>query len=473
MGPDTCRATIALAVAAALLTGCGGPADDANLGGGAGADEVEVGGSGAGGLVACDELSTVAAPEERYADEPVYVANEMPVEQVGAWAAQQPGFEELWIDRDRNGWITVGFSQDAQARQAEIEERFPGEGVVAVELEHTAEELEALQRRVVEELSFDVGSDRGVPRGAVSIDMGSMTDERLEEIAGRFGDEPVCISGTDPAQAPPEGPQQTDGDGWRLLAVEQDAGQSYHTAIATDEDQYVQLWRDIGLGAERPEVDLDAHVVIHFGAVYGSGCENLRLDDVVVDASDALVHADIVLPDAPPACAADANPYAFVVAVPRDRLPRGPFALQLGAGDPPPGAPGERTYVEVDLSAPGAVAASDDVRTATPEDLGVTEGAGHLVEPGGVIEPGFEAHMEFYVHCGAQWLGEINGQVWRTDEVADDPGNVPPAWSEVATDEVLEVELLLETGSPPTLTATANDHSIDYKPTNQPQPGCD
>jgi hypothetical protein len=39
------------------------------------------------------------------------------------------------------------------------------------------------------------------------------------------------------------------------------------------------------------------------------------------------------------ACTDDANPTAYVVALQRDRLPAGPFVVQLGPQDPPGGAP--------------------------------------------------------------------------------------------------------------------------------------
>ncbi len=112
---------------------------------------------------------------------------------------------------------------------------------------------------------------------------------------------------------------------------------------------------------ERPDVDFDAEIVVWFGAVYGSGCENQRQDDVVIDREQALVHAEIVLVDPPGGCNDDANPRAYVVAVDRELLPAGPFAVQLGSDDPPGGAPEERTLVDVDLSVPGSVAAADEV----------------------------------------------------------------------------------------------------------------
>ena len=77
-----------------------------------------------------------------------------------------------------------------------------------------------------------------------------------------------------------------------------------------------------------------------FGAVYGSTCP-IRLDDVAVvtDHEPALVHAVTVVPGGTGACTADANPHAYVVAIERERLPAGPFAIQLGPPTRPPGRP--------------------------------------------------------------------------------------------------------------------------------------
>lgn len=419
-------------------------------------------------LARCDEIERAEAPEDRYADEPVYVANEMPVEQVRDWAADQPGFADVWIDRERNGWVTVAFTENVAARQAEIDERFPDDGVVAVEVERTREELERLQDRVHSELSFPHGSGSDVTRGAVMINVGELTEERLDEVAERFGDEPVCVEGADPADVA-EGPQQTEGDGWWLLASEKDAGQPYRTGIATDEASYVDLWEEAGVAEDRPEVDFETEVAIWFGAVYSSGgCDDLRLDDVVVDREAALVHADIVTLGSPPGCNDDANPHAFLVAVPRDRLPEGGFALQLGASEPPPGVPEERTMVEADLTEPGAVADPEDLRQATIEDLDSEPG---LLQPGDIAEPGFPMPYKLYVHCGADWLGPLNDVMWRTDEI--EPGQVPDAWAD-AVDDTEHIVLTVEIDTEPArLTAEAGGHTVIYEPTNEDPPGCD
>src|SRR3989304_7392 len=76
----------------------------------------------------CETVERVSAPAGWYRDAPLYVANEQPTEEIRAWAADRPAFEEIWIDRDHLGWITVAFSADAEARPAGRGGEVPGGG---------------------------------------------------------------------------------------------------------------------------------------------------------------------------------------------------------------------------------------------------------------------------------------------------------------------------------------------------------
>jgi hypothetical protein len=419
----------------------------------------------------CQTVEAISAPAERYRDAPIYVANEMPVEKIRAWAAGKPGFEEIWIDRDHAGWITVAFSVDAETRQAELEERFPDVGVVAVGVDWTMADLEELQRRVGDEIGplFPIGSGISVTQGVVAIGVGVLKEERVAAIEERFAGERVCLEGADPADVPAEGPQRQQGDGWRLLADEQGVGEAYRTGIASDQASYGKLWREIGLSGEPPPVDFESEVVIWFGAVYGSSCPNLRLDDVVIDQQQALIHAEIVLVDAPMACTADANPHAYLVALERATLPAGPFAIQLGADDPPRGAPEERTVVDVDLSRPGAVAGPGDVHAdpSLPEP--------DFLESGEFIEPEMgNDPYRLYVHCGIEWLGRFNDVAWRTDVPDGTLDFIPKAWrGSVDEKQTIELSITLRTEPEPVIRATANGHTVIYRPTTEQPPGCD
>jgi hypothetical protein len=271
------------------------------------------------------------------------------------------------------------------------------------------------------------------------------------------------VAGRDPGAEPSPSEQQAGGDGWRLLADEL-GGATYRTGIAADEEGYGRLWDEIGLPLPRPAVDFETEVAIWFGAVFSSSCPDIRLDDVVVDAAERLVHAEIVHVDRAEACTADANPRTFVVAVERTTLPEGPFSIQLGRGDPPPGVPEERTVVAADLRRPGAPLPPELVGP----DPDLVEPPEQVVDDGDLIEAGSPVGYRFHLHCGPEWLGPLNDVLWRSATT-----DTPASWrSALDDDESLVVELLLEV-DPPTLRATANGHTIVYEPTAEEHPGCD
>lgn len=415
-----------------------------------------------GQFPACDEIPRIEAEPAFYRDQPIYVANEMPVEEVRAWAEGQAGYQGIWIDREHNGWVTVSFSEDVDARQADLEELFPDVGVVAVKAPDGATDLAALQTRIGEvllEITDSFASGTYEDKGVVAISLTRVTPEISMALTENFTGDPICLDVPDPASLPIPGPQPDGGDGWRLLVDEYPMGEAYRTGIAYDQPSLADLWEAIGLDGPLPEVDFETEVVIWFGAVYGSSCPNLRLEDVVV--AGATVHPVIVLPDAPIACTADANPHAYVVAFDRSKLPQGPFQIQLTDQDPPGGAPEERTVVNTDLSVPGSVVRPGEVGPdTTPPDS-------YFVESGDYIEDGFPQVYRLYTHCGTGWLGELNGINWRTDQPT------PSAWKIDPSTQTVDVEVLLSTGPPPTLTATMNGATVTYEPTSEQLPGCD
>jgi hypothetical protein len=66
----------------------------------------------------CYESPLPAADPALYRDTPKYVGNEMPADAVREWASQYPDFVDIWIDRDHNGWVAAGFTDDVADRQA-------------------------------------------------------------------------------------------------------------------------------------------------------------------------------------------------------------------------------------------------------------------------------------------------------------------------------------------------------------------
>ncbi|MPV38372.1 hypothetical protein [Georgenia subflava] len=417
------------------------------------------------GTVLCENLEPIRAPDSAYRDEPVYVGNEQPTGQVRAWAQQQPGFEDLWLDRGRNGWVTVAFAGDVAQLQAEIEERFPDDGVVAVEVERTTAELRDVAERVAPVIvdvglahaDLDPGHLVDLRHGVVSVDLGFLLEERLA-LLEPFAADPVCAQGAPASEYVPPGPQPTAGDGWRLLGADR-TGENWRTGVATTPEQYAALWAQAGLTGRPPEVDLGHEIVLWFGSVESSSCPN-RLDDVVV--SGDLVHPDIVAPTESGGCTDDAGVHAYVVAVERAVLPVGPFMVQLDGSPSWASEPLEQTVVDVDLSAPGATAADDEI--GPDEDFRPVYPP---ADTGSYVEVGLPVNYLLPVDptCGVERLGELNGVQWLSEQGRD----VPAAWQELVTDGALTVEATVE-DLPATLTATAGGTTLTYRPLRSTDP---
>jgi len=404
----------------------------------------------AGILPTCYESALPAADPSLYRDTPKYVGNEMPAEAVQEWASQYPDFVEIWIDRDHNGWVAAGFTGDVADRQAEIEEMFPGEGVVAVHLDWTEADLSDLERRVSAELGGVVellGTSVDALRGYVNVVIPVLDDDSLQAIADRFPDERICVEGLEPEDVVPPGTQPAAGDGWRLLYEEDEVGDVYRVGIAWDHASLSELTGEIpGLGDIDLDVDFNSEIVVWFGAVHGSSCPNLRLDDVVVDGD--FVYAEIVNTDNALACTDDAIPQTYLVGVERSRLPAPPFYISLDGG-----TIGDRLRVEADLREAGSTAASDQVSAAPvgsePEGSGV------------IIETGYPWEYTVDLSCGFEAIGEINSFHWATEEP------IPDVWLETsAGSESVVVEVLLNEGPEPTLELSYRGETVVYKPTH-------
>ncbi len=421
----------------------------------------------------CSDVPEIVIPADRFGDEPVYVGNEQPTDALRAWARQQPGFEDLWIDRDHLGWVVLAFSEDATGRQSDLEREFPGVGAVAVDVDWHRQDLERLQERAIATNGLVQGSGIDIKRGVVSMEIGLLEPAKLARIERLFAGEPVCISGIDPATLPAQGLQPQAGDGWRLLGEDR-VGPPYRTGIAADRASLRALWKRTRLDGRPPAVDFEQEVAIWFGAVYGSSCPAIRLDDVIVDQDAALVHALIVQTEPVTFCTDDANGHAYVVALDRDRLPAPPFRIQLQAADPPPGATKEITLVEADLRVPGSVPGPGEVRTIRPPE------EPWILRSGDIMETGFPAPYLLDTRCGVEWLGQLNGIWWRTEVPAGSSDWVPDAWRpSVAADGMLEVSVLLRDMNDPAVTdgrpraeATANGETVVYHAGTEPRPAC-
>jgi len=412
----------------------------------------------------CSDVPDLAAPPEAYRDEPIYVFDR-PVAEVEAWAESQPGYEDIWTS-DRLGWIAVAFSRDAEARQRDLEEKFPDVGVVAVPVERTKAELEALAFRLQRELApllaeYDmIGVGGSVIQGVAYLHVGVLTEELRREIERRFSGEPLCVSARDPAKLPAPGPQPDEGEGWRLLADQDGGAGQERVGLAASAAGLDELRARTGLDAPVPEVDFGDHVVIWFGVTYSGSCPDIRLDDVVVDG--AVVYPEIVNLNTELDCTADANPHTYVVALKRSRLPSGPFAIQLEAETPSYAKPEQRLLVDADLSQPGAVPEPGAVRPdaslsePTPDESGLT------------AQPEISHLYRLDTRCGIEWLGEVNGVAWRTDE------KMPDEWQNaVEASGGLNVSITMHIEPKTVIKTELNGKTVVYKPTAEEIPDCD
>ncbi len=414
----------------------------------------------------CDAVPPIAAAEGLYRGAPIYVANEMPTDAVLAWAQAKPGFQAIWIDREHRGWVTVAFNGDVTARQTELAAAFPGEGVVAVSVEWTMAQLEALQQRVMRDGRPHVSGSGIRPNyGVVSIFAGVLTPATVATIQSKFGGQRVCLEGIDPDDVPPEGPQPQAGEGWRLVADEDETGGPYRTGIAVDAASMRALWNEIGLAGELPDVDFETEVVVWFGAVHGSSCPRLRLDDVVVEGG--LLFAEITKFEFG-GCTADAIGHAYVVAIERSKLPKGRFTIQLEGGERPSGVVAEElTIVDADLTVPGSTLPAGASLTPPP----VVDEA--RVESGGWVEPDVEWRFRLSILCGIEWLGEVNGVTWRTDVPAGEGAFVPSEWqAAIEPDGTIDLGITLRVEPEPGIEAVAEDHTVNYRPSADAAPAC-
>jgi hypothetical protein len=401
-------------------------------------------------LLRCDEVPLLTADESSYRDTPKYIGNEMPVEEVRRWASRFPDFVDIWIDREHNGWVTVAFTEDVSDRQADIEAEFPGDGVVAVQIELTEEDLIDLQNEVVEGLQGVVeilGAWTDVVRGHVNVQIPVLSEESLTAIAELFGDEPICVEGLPADQFVDPGPQPETGEGWRLIYEQKHAGFPYMTGLAWDPDSFHTLLEDIeGIDEIDADVQFENQVVIWFGAVFGSSCPNIRMDDVIVDGDT--IYPLIVDTDNSFACTSDANPHTYLVGLDRSRLPEPPFYVQIY-----PDLDFDRLRVDADLRVRGS--------TADPGEVGPDPNppGPEPERSGAIIEIGYPWQYEIDLACGWEWLGEINSYQWVAAT------SIPDSWTEATQGlSTVTVEVTLNQGdSDPFVEVAFDGQSVIYE----------
>jgi hypothetical protein len=266
------------------------------------------------------------------------------------------------------------------------------------------------------------------------------------------GDDPVCIDGWEPGQLPPEGPQPDGGDGWRYLGEVDLPRLLFSPRLAADPASWTALWLELGKGAE-PLVDFDSEIAVAVEIGHSSSCPETRLDDVVVD--HTLVYPLVVYTSSQHLCTLDYVPRTYFFTVARERLPAPPFQI---ASDPDP--PGH-TRVDADLSKAGTVPGPGEVtevsvpprRTATSFPL--------------IVGTGYPWEFTLELACGVERLGKVNFYYWRTKTTV-----VPDGWIEAAAEGLVDLDLLLEEGSPPKLTLSGHGASFEYRIDHDPPAPC-
>jgi hypothetical protein len=75
------------------------------------------------------------------------------------------------------------------------------------------------------------------------------------------------------------------------------------------------------------------------------------------------------------------------------------------------------------------------------------------------------------IRGGTLRMRVVNDIAWRTDVPADALDLVPPEWEPAVRGDSIDLSILLQTDPEPMIEATANGHTVTYRPTAEP--GCD
>jgi len=402
-------------------------------------------------VVSCEDIDTPYAPEDWYADTPIYVGNEMPIDEVRVFAQTLDGFRDVWIDRAHHGWIGVGFDNaDVESHQAALKAEFPGAGVVAVDMPYTRGELEDIGAELASRLPDGV-EVVGVDdlRGYLEVFVGPLTAENVAAAREAVAEVPACIAGIDPSSIPAPGPPPDGGNGWAYLGEADTMLDSEYPRILADAGELATVWGQLGLEGTPPSVDFDQQVALYLVIGHSGSCPETRLDDLVVDG--ALVYA--VVPSITElteelACTADWVPRTYLVAVDRALLPGPPFQLTAEKEY------GARVEVTADLRVPGSAPGRGEVSPA--EIVPVRE----LTPMPYWIETEFPWPLTMDPSCGVDYLGLINDVHWHR---ADGTG-MPEQWTTAVVDGLLDLELMMTPGPEPTLTASAGGVDVLYLP---------
>jgi hypothetical protein len=256
---------------------------------------------------------------------------------VRALVGDEPWFTLVFLDNaTRVIGVAIEDSADPADVQALLDDELGAGTTRVVVAPNTEDELAAAHEAAATHLDDlgirYAGIGSGNIQGIVRVDLEVLDSEVVAGLAAAVPAGTVCVTGANPADVVPEGPQPEAGDGWRLLADEPGIGMAYATGAATDQAGYGALWAEIGLPGDPPAVDFATEVVLWFGPAVSGSCDEIRLDDVVLDEETAIMRPEIVLVGGNRSCTDDANPHAYVVAYERSRLPQ-QFTVTVAPND--------------------------------------------------------------------------------------------------------------------------------------------
>lgn len=282
---------------------------------------------------------------------------EDPVTRLTAYGAKNfDSFGGLMIDPPGTNHYVMLFTGDLERHRAALA-ALPG--APAVELrgcQFTESEMKAVMDVIVADLghasdpqlmsvSLDTRNNR------VVLEAKSNTPGLQSDLEARYGGS--VIVNLYPLPGPWANRQE--GVGWRLLAsgiLRGASEEAYRVHAATTDEEWQVLWRILDTVNPAPPIEIGSEIAVSFAEGIGSGCPEVRLDDVVFDFADRVIYSVTSDPLAPRGCTADLVGAAFfVVALDRAALPDSPFTVRLWKDIPcgDGGCGGHPQEVTVDL----------------------------------------------------------------------------------------------------------------------------
>ena len=231
--------------------------------------------------------------------------------------------------------MVMSFSGGVAERQAELDAVY-GPGRIRVEqVRYSNKELVAFSAPVGHMLGGDalvIGVSPVGRANRVEVYLGRLDVATATAVLAVIKPEQVCFGGPYPDQLVPEGPQRSEGVGWRLLASGPGAVRSATAAspsdvsveAALDRKRLDALWPQVGANKTQPSIDFDDQAVFVFNVGHDT-CGPERLDGFTIEGT--IVFPTLVQPGPAQSCGQSFSPYYFVVAVDRADMPAGPFTM--------------------------------------------------------------------------------------------------------------------------------------------------